>query len=142
MAIAPSAALPGWFRAAALLAILWNGFGLAMYLSSVGTFGDPAAGLNEADRAAAASIPGWISGAFAIGTVNGLIGSFGLLARKNWAQPVLIISLAGLLTLEGWIVFFSGALASFGLAVPLMVSGGAILLAGIATIARRRGWLA
>jgi uncharacterized membrane protein (DUF2068 family) len=125
----------------ALLAVVWNAFGVAMYLSSVGLFGDPMAGLSEAERAAASSIPGWITGAFAIGAFAGLIGSVGLWLRKAWAQPVLIVSLVALLVLEGWIVFFSGAVEAFGLAVPITVSAGAILLAWLATHARRHGWL-
>ena len=141
MATSAGATPPGWFRLVALLAVIWNAFGVAMYLSSVGMFGDPMAGLSEAERAAASSIPGWITGAFAIGTFAGLIGSLGLVLRKSWAQPVLIVSLIGLLVLEGWIVFFSGALEMFGLAVPIMVSVGAILLAWLAAHARGRGWL-
>ena len=141
MASALPAASPTWFRIVATLALLWNAFGVAMYLSSVGLFGDPMAGLSEAERAAAASIPDWITGAFAIGTFAGLIGSLGLVLRKAWAQPVLIVSLVALLVLEGWIVFFSGAVEIFGLAVPIMVSAGAILLAWLATHARSRGWL-
>ena len=141
MATASLTTRPAWFRAAAFLAILWNAFGLAMYLSSVGMFGDPMAGLSEAERAAAASIPAWITGAFAIGTVAGFVGSVGLAMRKAWAQPMLIVSMLALLVLEGWIVFFSGAPEAFGLAVPIMVSAGAILLAWLATHARRRGWL-
>jgi hypothetical protein len=141
MATSVRATPPGWFRLVALLAVVWNAFGVAMYLSSVGVFGDPMAGLSEAERAAASSIPGWITGAFAIGTFAGLIGSLGLVLRKSWAQPVLIVSLIGLLVLEGWIVFFSGALEMFGLAVPIMVSVGAILLAWLAVHARGRGWL-
>lgn len=141
MDTASRAAKPGWFRPAALIAVLWNAFGVAMYLSSVGVFGDPMAGLNEAERAAASSIPGWITGAFAIGTFAGLIGSIGLLLVKAWAQPVLILSMAALLVLEGWIIFFSGALEAFGIAVPILVSLGAILLAWLAVHAGRRGWL-
>src|SRR3546814_17126307 len=111
----------------ALLVVLWNGFGVAMYLSVVGVCGDTMAGLSEAERAAASSIPSWITGAFAIGTVAGLIGSLGLVLRKSWAVPVLIVSLGALLVLEGWIMFFSGALEIFGVVVPIMVSIGAIL---------------
>jgi hypothetical protein len=132
---------PSWFRLVALIAIAWNAMGVAMYLSSVGVFGDPMAGLSEAERAAASSIPGWITGAFAIGTFAGLAGSIGLLLRKAWAQPVLILSLVALLVLEGWIVFFSGALEEFGLTFPVLVSAGAILLAWLASHARARGWL-
>lgn len=142
MATASTRSAPRWFRIAALLGLAWNAFGVAMYLSSVGVFGDPMAGLSEAERAAASSIPAWITGAFAIGTFAGLVGSLGLLLRKAWAQPVLIVSLVALLVLEGWIIFLSGALETFGLAVPVTVSAGAILLVWLATHARRRGWLA
>jgi hypothetical protein len=139
--MATAAPAPGWFRIVAVVALLWNAFGVAMYLSSVGLFGDPMAGMSEAERAAAASIPGWVTGAFAIGTFAGLIGSLGLLMRKAWAVPVLLVSLVGLLLLEGWIVFMSGALELFGIAVPIMVSVGAVLLAWLAVHARGRGWL-
>ena len=141
MATALHASPPTWFRAVGLVAVIWNAFGVAMYLSSVGVFGDPMAGLNEQERAAASSSPAWITGAFAIGTFAGLIGSLGLLLRKAWAQPVLIVSLIALLVLEGWIVFVSDAAEAFGLAVPIMVSLGAILLAWLAIHARSRGWL-
>jgi hypothetical protein len=112
-----------------------------MYLSSVGLFGDPTAGLSETEQVAASSIPGFVTGAFAIGTFAGLIGSVGLLLRKGWAQPVLLLSMVALLMLEGWIVFFSGALAVFGVAVPIAVSAGAIILGCLATHARRQSWI-
>jgi hypothetical protein len=141
MAIASAASPPAWFRIVAWLAILWNAFGVAMYLSTVGLFGDPMAGLSEAERMAAAAIPGWITGAFAIGTFAGLIGSLGLVLRKAWARPMLIVSLVALLALEGWIVFLSGALEMFGIGVPVMVSAGAVFLAWLAIHARNSGWL-
>jgi hypothetical protein len=137
----PITSVPAWFRVVALLAVLWNAFGVAMYLSSVGMFGDPTAGLSEAERAAAASIPEWIYGAFAIGTFAGLIGSLGLVLRKAWAKRVLIGSAIALLVLEGWIVFFSGTLDQFGLAVPIVVSAGAVFLAWLASHALQRNWI-
>lgn len=133
--------VPAWFRIAALLAVAWNLFGVAMYLSSVGVFGDPMAGLSEAERAAAASIPAWITGAFAIGTFSGLLGSVGLVMRRRWAWPVLLLSLVALIILEGWIVFLSNAREAFGLAVPVTVTVIAVLLAWMANHARQRSWL-
>jgi hypothetical protein len=142
MATASNAVSPPlWFRVAAALALLWNGIGVSMYLSAVGVFGDPTASLSAAEQAAASSIPAWIMGAFALGTFAGLVGSLGLLLRKRWAQPMLIVSMIALLVLEGWILFFSGALEHFGLAVPIMVSTGAVLLAWLATHAGQRHWL-
>ena len=141
MATGRPAPVPRWFTAVALLAIVWNAFGVSMYLSSVGVFGDPMSGLTEAERAAALSIPAAITGAFAVGTFAGLVGSGGLFLRRSWAQPLLILSMVALLVLEGWIIFFSGALEIFGLAVPLIVSAGAVLLVWLATHARQRRWL-
>ncbi len=141
MATASRTPFPRWFTVVALLAIIWNAFGVSMYLSSVRVFGDPMAGLTEAERAAASSIPGWITGTFAIGTFAGLVGSVGLLLRKGWAQPMLVVSMVALLVLEGWIMFFSGAVEIFGLAVPILVSVGAILLFWLASHARGRSWL-
>lgn len=134
--------VPAWFRAVAVVAVLWNLFGVVMYLSSVGVFGDPTAKLSDAERAAAAAIPGWITGAFAAGTFTGLAGSLGLLLRKAWALPVLVVSLVALLILESWSVFLSGNAEMFGLAVPISVTVGAVLLVWVAVHASGRRWLA
>ena len=141
MATASSSSPPAWFRVLAFVGLVWNGFGVAMYLSAVGMFGDPSAGLGDAERQAAESIPGWIMGAFATGTFAGLLGCLGLVLRKGWAQPVLFLSLVALLLLEGWILFVSDAVEEFGVAVPLTVVAGAVLLAWLATHAKARRWL-
>ena len=137
---APSAA-PSWLRVVGWLAVIWNAFGVAMYLSAVGVFGDPLAGLGEADRAAAEAIPAWIMGTFAIGTFFGLIGSVGLALTRRWAWPVLLVSMIALLVLEGWILFVSGQAEAHGYAIPVIVSVVAVLLAWLAHRGVRRGWL-
>jgi hypothetical protein len=142
MASFAPAAPPVWFRIVALLAILWNAFGAFQYLSSVGLFGDPTGGMTDVQRAAAQGIPAAITGAFAIATWAGLIGSLGLFLGKRWALPMLVLSLLGCLALEGWIVFLSGALEAFGgIALPATIVVVALLLAWLAWHARRRGWL-
>ena len=138
--IAPSAA-PGWFRAVAVLAVLWNAMGVFMYLHSVGVFGDPMTDLSDAERAAAESLPTLITAAFAIGTFTGLLGSVGLALLRRWAWPALLLSAVALLVLEGWILFLSGHRAAFGLAIPVTVAVAAVLLAWLAHHALRRGWL-
>jgi hypothetical protein len=142
MATAASAAPPAWFRIVALLAVLWNAFGVSQYLMSVGLFGDPMASMTAEQRAVVETIPAAITAAFAIGTIAGLIGSVGLLLRKRWAFPVLVVSLLALAALEGWIVFLSGALDAFGgIALPATIVLVALLLAWLAWHARRQGWL-
>ena len=141
MATSESTATPLWFRIAAFVALVWNAFGFFMFLSSVGAFGDPMQGMSEVERAAAANIPPWITAVFGIGTFTGLAGSLGLLLRRRWAWPLLLISLVALLLLEGWVLFLSGAVAVFGVAIPITVVVGALLLAWLAHAAGRRGWL-
>jgi hypothetical protein len=135
------AAPPRWFWIAALVAVAWNAMGAFMYLSSVGLFGDPTVGLSEAERAFDENMPAWITAAFATGTLAGLAGSVGLLLRRRWALPLVLVSLVALLLLEGWIIFLSGALPLFGLGLPLTVVSGALLLTWLAFIARGKGWL-
>lgn len=143
MATVAPAAPPAWFRIIALIAVLWNAFGVFQYLSSVGLFGDPLASLTPEQRAAAESIPAAVIGAFALGTFAGLIGSLGLLLGKRWALPVLVLSLLALIVLEGWIVFLSGMLDLFGGAgLPATIVAVALLLTWLAWHARQRGWLA
>jgi hypothetical protein len=142
MAISASAPAPLWFRIAACVALVWNAFGVVMFLSSVGAFGDPTAGLSEAERAIVTNIPDWIMAAFGIGTFSGLAGSLGLLLGRRWAWPLLLISLIALLVLESYMLFFSGAAAAVsGVAIPINVIVGALLLAWLARYAGHRGWL-
>jgi hypothetical protein len=142
MATVVPGAPPAWFRVVALLAVLWNAFGVFQYLSSVGLFGDPMTGMTDAQRAAAESIPPAVTAAFAIGTLAGLAGSLGLLLRKRWAVPLLLVSLLALAILEGWIVFLSDALEAFGgIGLPLTIVVVAALLAWLGYHARQRGWL-
>jgi hypothetical protein len=99
-------------------------------------------GMTAEQRTAAESIPPAVIGAFALGTFAGLIGSLGLLLRKRWAVPTLLLSLLALAVLEGWIVFLSGALELFGgIALPATIVVVALLLAWLAWHARQRGWL-
>jgi hypothetical protein len=140
--ISSGGGVPRWFGIVAVVAVLWNAFGVLQYLISVGLFGDPLASLDAAQRAAAENIPPVITGVFAIGTMTGLVGSLGLLLRKRWAALVLAVSLLALAMLEGWIVFLSGALEVFGgPALPITITIVALLLAWLAYHARRRGWL-
>jgi hypothetical protein len=132
---------PLWFRITALVALVWNAFGLVMFLSSVGAFGDPTEGLTDAERAFAENMPLWITAAFGVGTFTGVAGSLGLLLRRRWAWPLLLVSAIALLLLEGWILFVSGAVALFGMAIPIAVSVGALLLVWLARYAGQRGWL-
>jgi hypothetical protein len=135
---------PGWFRLLAVLGLAWNGFGVYMYLSKVGMFGDPLAGLDLAHRDLAATVPSWVTAAFAVAVFAGLIGTLLLVMLKRLAKPVLVLSLLAVLVQCGWIVGMSNARAVEGnmaLMMPGLITIVALLLVWLAMVGDRKGWL-
>ena len=138
------ARIPGWFRLASLLGLLWNAVGVYMYLSKVGMLGDPLAGLDEAHRTLAESVPAWVTGAFAIAVFAGLLGSLCMVSGKRLAAPLLLVSLLAALVQCVWIMVMSDARAVEGamaLVMPSTIVLIAILLVWLAAKGAARGWL-
>ena len=135
---------PAWYWGAAILAMVWNLVGVAMYLQSIGMFGDPLTGLNEVERSLAQSVPSWVTIAFAVATISGGFGALGLVLLKRWAKPLLSLSLVAVLVQETWILFFSDATQVHGstaVGMPVLVTAVALLLVWLGNHALRRGWL-
>lgn len=138
------ARVPAWFRLLSWLGLLWNGFGVYMYLKSVGMFGDPLAGLDAAHAELARSVPAWVKGAFAVAVFAGLLGSLCMVAGKRLASSLLLLSLLAVIVQSAWIALISNARAVEGamaLAMPAMITLIAILLVWAAGKGIRRGWL-
>jgi hypothetical protein len=134
---------PAWFWIVAVLGLLWELFGVAMYLMQVGVL--PNSGqMSDAERSLMESSPMWVTGLFAIAVFAGALGALGLLLRRRWARPLLILSLiAVILQFGGWLLA-TDAIRVIGpsvFAMPAMIVLVAILLAWLATVAVRRGWL-
>ena len=136
---------PMWFRGAAMLGLLWNAFGVFMYLKSVGMFGDPLSGLDAAHAELARTVPVWVTGAFAVAVFAGLLGSLSMVAGKRLASPLLLLSLVAVIVQSAWIILVSNARAVEGavaLAMPLMITCVAGLLVWFAAKGSARNWLA
>ena len=137
------ARLPAWFWIVAVLALLWELFGVAMYLMHVGVLPDSAE-MSEAERSLMESSPMWVTGLFAIGVFAGALGALGLVLRMRWTRPLLLLSLvAVILQFGGWLLT-TDAVAVIGPSVfvmPAVIVAVAILLVWVATVALRRGWL-
>jgi hypothetical protein len=134
---------PAWFWIVAVLGLLWELFGVAMYLMHVGVLAN-AKEMSDAERSLMESSPMWVTGLFAISVFAGALGTLGLLLRKRWARPLLILSLiAVILQFGGWLLA-TNAIAVIGPSVfvmPAIIVLVAILLAWLASVAARRGWL-
>lgn len=134
---------PAWFWVVAVLGLLWELFGVAMYLMTVGVI-ENAQEMTEAERSLMESSPMWVTGLFAIGVFAGLLGVLGLLLRKRWARPLLILSLvAVILQFGGWLLM-TDAVALIGPSVvvmPAIIVAVAVLLVWVASVGVKRGWL-
>lgn len=134
---------PAWFWIVAVLGLLWELFGVAMYLMHVGVLPNSQE-MSEAERSLMESSPMWVTGLFAIGVFAGALGALGLVLRKSWAKPLLILSLiAVILQFGGWLLA-TDAISVIGPSVfvmPAVIVLVAILLAWLASTGVRRGWL-
>ena len=135
---------PAWFWIVAVLGLLWELFGVAMYLMHVGVLPNSQE-MSEAERSLMESSPLWVTGLFAIGVFGGALGTLGLLLRRRWARPLLILSLvAVILQFGGWLLM-TDALAVVGPSVfvmPAIIVAVAILLVWLGNTGVKRGWLA
>ena len=134
---------PAWFWIVAVLGLLWEMFGVAMYLMHVGVLPNSSE-MSDAERSLMESSPMWVTGLFAIGVFAGALGALGLVLRMRWARPLLLLSLvAVILQFGGWLLT-TDAVAVIGPSVfvmPAVIVAVAILLVWVATVALRRGWL-
>lgn len=136
---------PGWFWLVSTLLLVWNAFGVFMYVAPrLASVDQLRQSYSEAQLQMMAATPAWVTAAFAIAVFSGLLGAIGLLMRKSWARTMFMVSLIAVIVQNVWTFFLSGYLASEGAAaailpvVIIIVCIGSVWLAG-RSIAR--GWL-
>ena len=135
---------PTWFRVVAVAGLLWELFGVAMYLMHVGILPNDTSQMSEAERSLMASSPTFVTALFAIGVFAGAIGALGLVMRRRWARPVLIVSLVAVVLQFGSWLLLTDAIAVVGPTVfvmPLIIVLVALALVWLAGMAGQRGWL-
>lgn len=134
-------AAPGWFRLAAIGAVLWEVAGCALYLMRVTT---DAASLPADQQAIFQATPGWVLAAFAVAVWIGLAGAILLLLRRRFAEPLLLLSLAALIVQNSALVLDPGLrnlVASDDLLLPFVVIVISYGFWHLARVANKQGWL-
>ena len=138
--------VPLWFRAAAVLLLLW---GLAGCFACYQQFRLGAEAMGPAtdyDRAIYAALPVWYNSVYAVAVGTGMLGALALLARSVLARPLYAISLAAVLVQFGWLFATSDIVAVKGAAAvlpfPIFIAAVTIFALWLAGMARRRGWIA
>lgn len=95
---------PIWLWLAGGLGVLWNAYGLYQFIASFSQTKASlmAIGMTATQADLYLSLPGWISVAFGVGVVGGLVGSVALLMKSARTIAIYGISMAG------YIILFSG----------------------------------
>lgn len=96
----------GWYWIAAAGVLLFMAVGVAGYLVTVTTPIDKVA---ADQRAVMEAMPGWQTSVYAVAVWSGLAGAVGLLLRRRWSVPLLLISL----------IFAVGTFSPFAVVPPV-----------------------
>lgn len=136
-----TATTPAWYWPIALFALLFEAAGAYLFLNGLKV--DPAT-LPLDQRAIYLATPQWMNIAWGVAIGAGLLGAFGLLLRRRFAEPLLLISLlAVVLQLAG--LFLVEQLRELTpedhLIVPIAILVVAYGFWQFAKIGRSRGWL-
>lgn len=127
------------------VALAWNLLGVGAYLMHVMMSPNALAEMSEAERALYTTAPAWVTGAYAIAVFGGTLGCAGLLLRKAWATPVLVVSLIGILAQMGYSLLIQNTIEVMGpgiVVMPLVIIAIGIYLIWFSRNAARAGHLA
>lgn len=133
-----------WFKIVAIIALVWNIFGVIAYFIEVSMTDEAMAALEPTIRDFYESRPTWAISAFAVAVWAGFLGSILLVMRKELAQPVLIISLIGLIAQNYYSFFMTDyfQIVGYGAAVlPIVVMLFSGYLVWLARYASNQGWM-
>ena len=134
-------ALPKWYKPLVVVALLWNLVGASAYLMDVTTSPDTVAKMTESQRVMYESRPVWFVVAYACAVWFGVGGSLGLVLRKRWATPLLVVSLFGLVAQDAALLLRPEVRAD---ATVVGLQGAVLVIAVLLLVLARRseahGW--
>lgn len=138
------AAVPGWYWAVAVLALLFELAGCFFYLVEVRMSAAEIAALPLDQAALLSARPEWYYAAFGIAVWVGLIGAIGLFLRKSWAVWALLVSLVAAVVQFSSVFIVPEMRAitpSDALFLPIVIIIIAYGVWQFSRLAGRRGWL-
>jgi len=136
-------ATPKWYKPVAIVALIWNLMGLAVFVMIMMMTKESmdAAGLTAEQQDLMNSTPKWVTAAFAVGVICGVLGSIGLIMRKRAAFLLLTFSMVGVLAQHTWIYFLSDSVKLMGVGLSPVVIIGSIALTVLGFRGTQKGWL-
>lgn len=131
----------GWYLPAAVASLLFMGLGCVMYLMHM--LADPNA-MPLDQRSAYEATPAWVIGAWGVAVWVGLAGAILLVLRHRLAEPLLLVSLIGVLVWLAGLLLVSGIrenMSANDLLVAIVVAALTWTVFWFARHSRQRGWL-
>lgn len=131
-----------------ILALLWNLLGMmAFFVTMVKISSEKMLDeLPVGQRVLYGNTPSWNWVAYGVAVFAGVGGCIGLLLRKKWATPVLIISLVGVLVQNSYVFLISNTMEVMGVAQtvvgPVLIIGIGIALIFWSLTCTKKGWIA
>ncbi|MEO0526489.1 MAG: hypothetical protein AAFZ89_04645 [Bacteroidota bacterium] len=130
---------PFWFWLVSAIALLWNLMGVIAYLAQAFITDGPFDKMPEPEPQ-----PTWVIAAFAIAVFGGTSGCIALLLRKEWARPIFLVSLIGIVFQVTHVIFISDNFEIYGpgaMIVPIMVIIVGVALVFFARLSSTRNWI-
>lgn len=137
--------IPKWFSISSILLLIWNVLGLIAFVLSLTMLGNrealEKAEFKEEQIDLMLSTPGWVTIAFGVAVIFGVLGCIALVMKKKLAIPLLIISLLGVLAQNAYIFFMSDTVKVMGIGASPLIILAAIALVPFAMHGAKKGWL-
>ena len=144
MTTAAVSSRPASYWIVAVLALLWNLLGVAMFCMQIAITPDQIAAMPPEQRQILQDTPQWLQAAYAVAVFGGVLGAIGLLMKRRWAITFFLLSLLGLIVQIAGTFAMTRAwqiLGPAGLAMPVLLLVIALFLLSYSRRAAARGWL-
>ncbi len=135
---------PRWFLVVAIVALVWNLLGVLAFIMQATMSAETIAALPADQQRLFSERPFWVIWSLGGAVIAGAAGSVGLILKKDWAFPVLAVSLVSVVLHHTYLFILSDTFTVMGqsaMVMPLIILAIAVALVWLAFDARRKAWL-
>ncbi|MGJ5640830.1 hypothetical protein [Formosa sp. S-31] len=129
---------PIWYWIVSVFYLLWNGMGVNQYLQQAYNTETYRSQYTAEQLEAAANMPSWIMGAFAIAVFFAFLGSILLLLRKKFAYIMALVALIAVIAQMSYLFF---ATQPTSLILPITVLVLSVLFMWFSKHAMKKQWI-